>query len=225
MAQSGSAAFTATASMGASMGASMRPLVLAGPSGVGKSTFLQRLMRQHPHSFGFSVSHTTRNPREGEKDGVHYHFVSRDKMLADIRDGLFLEHAEVHRNLYGTSFDAIRSILAQGRVCILDIDLAGCSALKTAAPSLGLDPVIVFIKAPSMETLRSRIQGRGDCSEEVIKIRLETAEKEMKFLEENPSFFNAVIVNDDLETAYDKFKEILIQHQIIGEKTEESPAQ
>ncbi|KAJ3564104.1 hypothetical protein NP233_g8519 [Leucocoprinus birnbaumii] len=99
-----------------------RPLVLSGPSGVGKSTLLARLFAKYPDSFGFSVSHTTRPPRPGEVDGTHYHFVSHDDFKGLIADGAFIEHAEFSGNFYGTSFATVRGIQAQGKRCILDIE-------------------------------------------------------------------------------------------------------
>lgn len=100
-----------------------RPIIICGPSGAGKSTLVAKLRSEFPDSFGFSVSHTTRDPRPGEVNGVHYHFVSREVMEREIGEGMFLEHATVHGNLYGTSKAEVESVTRQGRVCILDIDI------------------------------------------------------------------------------------------------------
>ena len=89
--------------------------VITGPSGVGKSTLIKKLMAEFPDDFGFSVSHTTRDPRPGEQDGVDYHFVSRERMQSDIDAGFFVEHAEVHGNLYGTSIAAVQEVTKKGR--------------------------------------------------------------------------------------------------------------
>jgi guanylate kinase len=102
-----------------------KPLVLVGPSGAGKSTLVKHLIDKAPEKLTFSVSSTTRSPREGEIDGIHYHFVSRESFLADVQQGLFLEHQEVHGNLYGTHFSQVENAHKQGKICILDIDVKG----------------------------------------------------------------------------------------------------
>lgn len=94
----------------------LKPIVISGPSGVGKGTLISRLMKEFPSTFGFSVSHTTRSPREKEKDGVHYHFTQKNRMEQDISDGKFLEHASVHGNLYGTSIKAVEAVMDEGKV-------------------------------------------------------------------------------------------------------------
>ena len=100
-----------------------RPVVVCGPSGVGKGTLLNRLMAEHPEAFGFSVSHTTRQPRPGEVDGVHYHFVQKEDMEAGIQRGEFVEYAHVHSNMYGTSVKGVEDVRAAGKTCLLDIDV------------------------------------------------------------------------------------------------------
>lgn len=101
------------------IGNSDRPVVISGPSGVGKGTLINMLMKEFPSMFGFSVSHTTRAPREKEQNGVHYHFTKRDVMEEDIRSGKFLEHADVHGNLYGTSIEAVNVVADAGKVFIM----------------------------------------------------------------------------------------------------------
>lgn len=93
-----------------------KPAVISGPSGVGKGTLISKLMKDFPDTFGFSVSHTTRAPREKEVNGVHYHFTDRSTMETDIREGMFLETAEVHGNLYGTSIEAVETVADAGKV-------------------------------------------------------------------------------------------------------------
>ena len=110
-------------SLAQSAPADQRPVVICGPSGVGKGTLLTRLMAEHPDSFGFSVSHTTRQPRAGEVDGVHYHFVKKEDMEAAITRGEFIEYARVHSNMYGTSVKAVEDVRAAGKTCLLDIDV------------------------------------------------------------------------------------------------------
>lgn len=99
-----------------SIGEGPIPIVISGPSGVGKGTLINKLMKDFPSTFGFSVSHTTRAPREKEVDGVHYHFTTREVMETDIREGKFLESALVHENLYGTSVEAVEAVTDTGKV-------------------------------------------------------------------------------------------------------------
>ena len=148
----------------------LRPIVMCGPSGVGKGTLINRLMADFPGKFGFSVSHTTRAPRPGETDGVHYNFVEKSAMEADIADGKFLEHAHVHENIYGTSLAAVEAVATKGQVCVLDIDVQGAEIVKKST----LDALFVFIAPPSMEELEKRLRGRGTEKEESIQKRLAT---------------------------------------------------
>jgi len=137
------------------------PIVVCGPSGVGKGTLIGLLMKSYPSGFGFCVSHTTRAPRPGETDGVHYHFSTRDAMQQGIEDGKFVEYADVHGNLYGTSFDAVQAIRDAGRICVLDIDVQGCESVKKSK----LAPRYLFVKPPDMEALEDRLRDRATESE------------------------------------------------------------
>ncbi|KAF9005906.1 P-loop containing nucleoside triphosphate hydrolase protein [Cyathus striatus] len=181
----------------------LRPLVLSGPSGVGKSTLLQRLFADFPDKFGFSVSHTTRSPRPGELDGKQYHFVSRQQFLDLVQEGAFIEHAEFSGNFYGTSRQAVCTVQDQGRRCILDIEAQGVRQIKQT----NLNPVYLFISPPSMTALRSRLQQRGTESEASVQKRLATALSEIEYAKQ-PNVHDLVIVNDDLDRAYDLFKQI-----------------
>lgn len=179
----------------------LRPVVMCGPSGVGKGTLINRLMADFPGRFGFSVSHTTRAPRPGEEDGVHYNFVEKADMEADIAAGKFLEYAHVHENIYGTSLAAVEAVAEKGRVCVLDIDVQGAEIVKKSS----LDAVFVFVSPPSMEELEARLRGRGTEKEESIQKRLANAAGEMAKTKVE-GFFHAVIVNDDLDRAYGELK-------------------
>ncbi|XP_041475507.1 guanylate kinase-like isoform X2 [Lytechinus variegatus] len=183
-----------------------RPCVFCGPSGSGKSTLIKQLMDEHKDTFGFSVSHTTRNPRPGEQDGVHYHYTTREKMELAISNGEFLEHAQFSGNMYGTSKRAVQDVLATKRICILDIDVQGVKSIKKT----DLKPIYIFVKPPSIEVLEERLRGRKTDSEEAIQKRLATAIKELEYIDEETSA-NAtfVVVNDDREVAYEKIKGIL----------------
>jgi len=190
----------------------LRPLVLSGPSGVGKSTLLQRLFLEFPDRFGFSVSHTTRNPRPGEVNGKQYHFVTSQKFKDLIHDGAFIEHAEFSGNFYGTSFDAVRQVEQQGRRCILDIEAQGIRQIKQT----NLNPVYLFISPPSMVVLRTRLQQRGTDSNVAVQKRLETALNEVQFAKE-PNVHDVIIVNDDLDRAYTLFKKVAQGEEINGD--------
>lgn len=185
---------------------SPRPVVVCGPSGVGKGTLINKLMTEFPETFGFSVSHTTRAPRPGEENGVHYHFAEKAAMEAQIANGEFLEYARVHENIYGTSLAAVAAVADQGKICILDIDVQGAEIVKKAA---SLNARFLFVSPPSVEELEKRLRGRGTEKEESIAVRMANATKEMAKTEE-PGFFDLVIVNDNLEKAYEEMKAFIL---------------
>jgi len=176
------------------------PLVVCGPSGVGKGTLINKLMETYPDKFGFSVSHTTREPREGEEDGVHYHFTSREAMEAEIAEGKFLEYADVHGNFYGTSLAAVEAVLDTGKVCVLDIDVQGAKKVRQST----LKAKFIFVAPPSLRALEERLRGRGTEKEEAIAKRLANAAGEVRMSKEM-GLFDAVIVNDDVDKAYELF--------------------
>ncbi|XP_043985365.1 guanylate kinase 1b isoform X2 [Gambusia affinis] len=181
-----------------------RPVVLSGPSGAGKSTLLKRLMKDHEGVFGFSVSHTTRNPRPGEEDGKDYHFTTREAMQEGIDNGEFIENAEFSGNMYGTSKAAVEDVRAKNLICILDVDIQGVKRIKET----DLDPIYISIQPPSMEILEKRLRDRQTETEESLQTRLEAARIDME-LSKEPGVFDIVIINDDLEKAYEELKEIL----------------
>ncbi|KAI9827032.1 MAG: guanylate kinase [Phylliscum demangeonii] len=154
-----------------------RPVVISGPSGAGKSTLLKRLFAEHPDTFGFSVSHTTRPPRAGEQDGREYHFVDRPTFGRLIRDHAFLEHAVFSHNQYGTSFQAVRDVAARGRICVLDIEMEGVKQVKRSS----LNARFVFVAPPSLEELERRLRARGTEDEASLEARLAQARREMEF--------------------------------------------
>jgi guanylate kinase len=172
-----------------------RPVVFVGPSGIGKNTIITHLMELYPGRFAFSVSHTTRAPREGEVDGVNYHFVTREKFEQDAANKKFLEHAEVHGNYYGTSFEAIRAVERSGKTCVIDVNIDGAIAVAKSR----LKPFIIFLRPESIPALERRLRARGTESEESIRKRMATATEEMKRFEENKSIWNLVIVNDRMD--------------------------
>jgi len=180
----------------------LKPIVFSGPSGAGKGTLIDLLMKEFPNRFGFSVSHTTRKPRPGEKDGIHYHFTDVEHMLKEIEEGKFVEHAHVHGNYYGTSKRAVEEVLNSGRVCLLDIDVQGAEQVKKSS----LRSLYIFVMAPSLDILEKRLRGRGTENEESLKTRLLNAKREMEYAE-RPDFFDLVLINDDLPNTYSQLKE------------------
>mmetsp|Transcript_21559 Transcript_21559/g.24565 ORF Transcript_21559/g.24565 Transcript_21559/m.24565 type:complete len:402 (-) Transcript_21559:182-1387(-) len=183
----------------------LRPVVFCGPSGVGKGTLIDLLMKEFPKGqFGFSVSHTTRQPREGEKDGIHYNFTTVEAIKKDIEDKKFVEYAEVHGRYYGTSIDAVQSVQSSGKVCVLDIDVQGVQNVKKSA----LQPYYVFVAPPSMEVLEKRLRDRGTEKEEDIKRRLGNAAKELEY-GQGKGNFDKILVNDNLKSTFTELVSIV----------------
>ncbi|OQX19429.1 MAG: guanylate kinase [Desulfobulbaceae bacterium A2] len=176
--------------------------VVSAPSGAGKSTLLGRVMPLLP-ALGFSVSHTTRAPRPGEQSGREYHFVSRDEFLAlrDQQPAGFLEWAEVHGNLYGTSRAEVEGRLAAGQDVILDIDVQGARQLRGLLPA-----VFIFIAPPSAEELSRRLRGRGTEAEETVRLRLANARQELLAVPE----YDYLVVNESLDAAADQLHAIIL---------------
>lgn len=166
--------------------------VVAAPSGAGKSTLVNALLEREP-AISLSVSHTTRPPRTGELYGRHYYFVERGEFEREIAEGIFLEHAEVHGNLYGTSRTTVQTLLAQGRDVLLEIDWQGAEQIRRSKP----DCVSVFILPPSRAELERRLRGRGSDSADVIERRLRNSRDEIA----HAHAFDYILVNDAFEDA------------------------
>ena len=179
-----------------------RLFVVSAPSGTGKTTLLKRVMQRLP-GLAFSVSHTTRHLDPARTDGVDYHFVSPARFLEMIDQGLFLEHAKVHANLYGTSWAAIKQQLAAGIDVILDIDVQGAAIVRQSG---GLEATHIFISPPSLAELERRLRGRGTESEEMIAVRLNNARIEIGAISE----YEYLIVNDQLEATADLLTSIIV---------------
>lgn len=166
--------------------------VIAAPSGAGKTTLTRLALAQNPR-LALSISTTTRAPRPGEENGVHYHFVSVETFHQMLAAGDFLESAEVHGNFYGTSRQGIEALLAADRDVILEIDWQGAQQIRQIYP----ESVGIFILPPSFDVLESRLQGRGTDSPEIIARRVANAREELRHLNEFPY----VIINENLNEA------------------------
>lgn len=177
-------------------------LLISGPSGSGKSTLIKRLIVEFGDELYFSISSTTREMREGETDGVNYHFISESEFRAGIDRGEFLEWANVHGKFYGTSLKAVMSELERGKTVLFDIDVQGYEIVRGKVPRSEL--ASVFITTPSLSELRVRLQARGSNADTDIALRLQNAQEEMKRLGE----YDYLIINDRLEQAYENFRSI-----------------
>jgi guanylate kinase len=179
--------------------------VVSGPSGSGKSTVIHSLLRRGVLPLHLAVSATTRPPRPGEVDGVHYHFWSPERFASELARGTFLEHATIHgKYSYGTPRNEVIDFRQRGIGVILDIDVQGFSQVRLLFPEL----VSIFIRLPSDELYEQRIRERGSESEEEIARRLATARYELSRIAE----YQYVIVNDQLERAVDELQEILSRY-------------
>ncbi|MEA3467403.1 MAG: guanylate kinase [Thermodesulfobacteriota bacterium] len=184
--------------------------ILSAPSGAGKTTILKKVMKQVPH-LAFSVSHTTRSPRNGEENGVDYHFVSVDEFLLMQEQDLFLEWAEVHGNYYGTSRPSVLEQLKLGQDIILDIDIQGAAII---ARDKSVQAVTVFVAPPSLAELENRLRGRGTDSNETIELRLKNVAKEMAAAGE----YDYLVINDNLEDAVSTMQAVIIAERSRGHR-------
>lgn len=168
--------------------------ILSAPSGAGKSSLINALLDQESsRPMQVSISHTTRDPRPGEENGKHYHFVSVENFKKQIKKNAFYEYAEVFENYYGTSEAAIDDQLAKGIDVFLDIDWQGAQQVRMKKPSV----TTIFISPPSKQALEDRLRGRGQDSEEIIAGRMEKAQSECSHFQE----FDYIIINDDFKQA------------------------
>jgi len=184
-------------------------IVVAGPSGVGKGTVCSKLFDKMDE-IEFSVSATTREPRKKEKHGVNYFFVSHEKFDEMIKNGEFLEHADVFGNKYGTPKDYVMSKLGEGRDVLLEIDVQGAMMVMANYP----DAVFIFILPPSLRALEERLMSRGTETSEQLRLRLNKAKEEMGYAEK----FDYVVVNKDVHKAYEEIKSIIISEKCKVER-------
>jgi guanylate kinase len=182
-------------------------VILSSPSGAGKSTLARRLMAWDP-TLSFSVSATTRPPREGEREGVHYYFRSREEFGRMVLDGELLEHAEVFGNHYGSPRAPVEAALAAGRDVIFDIDWQGGQQIRNSA--LGRDVVSVFILPPSIGELERRLRERGQDAGDVIAARMAKSEAEISHWAE----YDYVLVNDDVDACEARLRTVLTAERL-----------
>lgn len=182
-------------------------ILVAAPSGAGKSSFLERIIKEIPQLEDV-VTYTTRSMRTHESEGVHYHFVTQTDFERKISENFFVEWAKVHSNYYGTSQESLESAWKRHKVVIMDLDVQGVDTFKTKYPK---DLKTIFILPPSPEELRRRIINRDNKVPSDLELRIKNAEIEIRKAVE----YDFQVVNDDFEASYAKFKKIIEDLLII----------
>lgn len=187
-------------------------IVLSGPSGVGKGTVRKELFSQPNTNYEYSISMTTRQPREGEVDGVDYFFKSREAFEALIEEGGLLEHAEFVGNYYGTPLAYVNETLDAGRDVFLEIEVQGAAQIREKAP----DALFIFLAPPSISELRQRLVGRGTETEDVIAKRIATANAEVEMM----NLYDYVVENDEVQNACERINAIIMAEHCRRERVE-----
>lgn len=182
--------------------------VFSGPSGVGKGTLKAKLFEEFADRIAYSVSATTRGPREGEVNGKDYFFISRQEFERRMKNNEFLEHAEFAGNCYGTPRAYVEKLLDSGMNVVLEIDVQGALQVMKSMPEC----VSVFILPPSFEELEHRLRGRGTETEEKVRERLETAKRELPYA---PQYDYQIVNGGDIEAAYQSLRDVFLKS--IGE--------
>ncbi|MGX4255206.1 guanylate kinase [Bacillus sp. YH3-2-B2] len=185
-------------------------IVLSGPSGVGKGTVRQAIFSQQDTKFEYSISVTTRNPREGEVDGVDYFFKSRDEFERMIENNKLLEWAEYVGNYYGTPVDYVEQTLQEGRDVFLEIEVQGALQVRNAFP----EGLFIFLAPPSLSELKNRIVTRGTETDDLIENRMNAAKAEIEMMDA----YDYVVENDDIQTACDKINAIVLAEHLKRER-------
>lgn len=182
-------------------------IVISSPSGAGKSTMIKKLL-EWDENIKLSVSATTRAPRDGEIDGVHYHFISKDNFEEEIAKDNFIEYAKVFDNYYGTLKREVESKFQNGKDIILDIDWQGARNVSDQMDKKRL--IRIFILPPSIEELENRLRSRGTDSDEVIEKRMLKAKDEISHFNE----YDFIVVNDNIDVAFEQIKSIIISKRL-----------
>jgi len=192
-------------------------IVLSAPSGAGKTTLCERLLREHCN-ITYSVSCTTREPRGKEEEGRDYFFLSDDAFQEHVKNGAFLEHADVHGRRYGTLKDIVEETFERGHSILMDLDVQGAAQIRKAIQELPEGSTMkgrlvdIFIEPPSLDVLRERLVGRGEDSDEAIERRIRNAKLEMPYRDA----YRYHIVNRDIDDAYEQFNAIIVNEMTTG---------
>jgi guanylate kinase len=187
-------------------------IVLSGPSGVGKGTVRKEIFSQEDTSFEYSISMTTRSPREGEIDGIDYFFKSREEFEQLIEQEKLLEYAEFVGNYYGTPVDYVRETLEKGKDVFLEIEVQGARQVREKFP----DGLFIFLMPPSLSELKNRIVTRGTETEDIINNRLNVAKEEIEMM----NLYDYVVENDQIERACERIKAIAVAEHCRRERVE-----
>lgn len=187
-------------------------IVLSGPSGVGKGTVRKELFSRHDTAFEYSVSATTRLPREGERNGIDYFFKTREEFEEMISQDQLLEYAEFVGNYYGTPVDYVRETLDSGKDVFLEIEVQGASQVRRKFP----EGLFIFLAPPSLSELENRIVTRGTETEEIIKGRMRVAREEIEMME----LYDYVVENDQVEHASERIKAIVVAEHCRRERVQ-----
>ncbi len=187
-------------------------IVLSGPSGVGKGTVRKTIFSHHDTAFEYSISMTTRTPREGEIDGVDYFFKTRQEFEDLISKGKLLEYAEFVGNYYGTPVDYVKETLEKGKDVFLEIEVQGAQQVREKFP----EGLFIFLAPPSLSELKNRITTRGTETEDIINNRMSVAKEEIELM----SLYDYVVENDQVDHACDKIKAIVIAEHCRRQRLE-----
>ena len=187
-------------------------IVLSGPSGVGKGTVRKELFSQPDTNYEYSISMTTRKPREGEVDGVDYFFKEREGFEKLIEEGKLLEYAEYVGNYYGTPIDYVNETLDAGRDVFLEIEVQGATQIREKAPHA----LFIFLAPPSLSELQDRLVGRGTESQEVIQNRIAASNEELEMM----NLYDYVVENDEVELACERINAIILAEHCRRERVE-----
>lgn len=187
--------------MGMGVGCLGRLIIIVAPSGAGKTTLIQRLKKDFPFLLE-SVSYTTRPMRKGEKEGVHYYFISEEEFEEKLKAKAFLEWEKIHAHSYGTEKRLVEEAIEKGEIVLFDLDTKGCDSLRRKYPHCSN---IIFIEPPSLAALEERLRGRNTETDDVLSLRIANAKAELA----RKNDYDYLVLNDDLERAYGEIVNIV----------------